>query len=137
MKNGFTWQDYTVFSLILLLSIVFITQIAQFVHVPSPLYGGDYYRDRGFIQNIISGSPIYSDAFYYDELQYYPYLMSVILAIFVFITGLPIDTVFLWSMLLTYIFGGLVMYALGQRLYKYPPNQSCKHTIYKCFIHHN
>ncbi|PIY60243.1 hypothetical protein COY95_02780, partial [Candidatus Woesearchaeota archaeon CG_4_10_14_0_8_um_filter_47_5] len=102
---------------LLLVLIVYLSQITQFHGLASPVYGGDYYRDRGFVENILQGNPVWSDAFFYGELQYYPYFLSVILAGVVQVTGLPLDKVMNLYPLVTTVLACLVWFLLGYELF--------------------
>jgi len=112
------WQDYVAVLITLLVTAVYLSLANSFVHIPSPVFGGDYYRDRGFVNNIVEGNSIWSDGFYVNEIQYYPYLIFVIQAGIVKITGLSVDQVFIYFPILTTLLTGLVWYLLGKAIFK-------------------
>lgn len=112
------WQDLVAITITLIVFVFFFNLANSFVHVPSPVFGGDYYRDRGFVKNIVEGNPIWSDGFYVNEIQYYPYLIFVLQAGIVQLTGLDVDTVFIFFPLLIVLLGALVWYLLGTALFK-------------------
>ena len=48
--------------------LVFLLALtSKFQHIPSPLYGGDYYMARGFTQAILNGQPFWED-FYFENM---------------------------------------------------------------------
>lgn len=113
--DAYELAAYIVIGFFFLLYVHFVSGL---LHINSPVYGGDFYRDRGFIENIVQGNPIWSDLYFYDELQYYPYGFSVILALIVFITPFTVDQVFLYSQTITFLLGGLTWFFLGKELFK-------------------
>ncbi len=113
-----TWQDWGAILITLAVFIMSINLASSFVHIPSPVFGGDYYRDAGFVRNIVEGNPFWSDGFYVNEIQYYPYAIFVIQAGIVKLTGMSVDSVFLYFPLLTILLGGLIWYQLGIRFFK-------------------
>jgi hypothetical protein len=116
--DRFTWEDYILAAVIFIVFIIFAIHIAGYTQVPSPVYGGDLYRDRGFVNNIVAGNPVWSDGFYANELQYYPYLVFAVQALIVKVTGLSVNSVFLIFPLLTLIAAAWVWYALGHSIFK-------------------
>jgi len=46
------WQDWVLILCILTAFIIFFNHINSYQQLPSPVFGGDYFRDRGFIKNI-------------------------------------------------------------------------------------
>jgi len=117
IKN-WSWQEWVLFSAIFILLIIYFIHINSLQQLPSPVFGGDYYRDRGFIKNIIEGNPIWSDGFYLNEIQYYPYFLFIIQAGISKLTTLNIDTIFLLFPLLTLIFSSIIWYLLGLTIFK-------------------
>ena len=114
----FGWEEYFLATVVFILAIVYIAYISGYTQVPSPIFGGDLYRDRGFINNIVSGNPIWSDGYYANEIQYYPYLIFTIEAGIVKITWLSVDSVFLFFPLITLVASAIVWYILGRLLFK-------------------
>ncbi len=112
------WQDWTAIFLTIIILGIYLNLANSFVQVPSPVFGGDYFRDRGFVKNIVEGNPIWSDGFYVNEIQYYPYLIFVIQAGIVKATGLSVDQVFIYFPLLTTLLAAIVWYFLGNALFK-------------------
>lgn len=92
--------------------------LLQFKHLPSPPFGGDMYRDRGFVENILDGNPPWSDSYYLGELAYYPWLYPLLAAGIVKLTGLGVDKAMLWlSAILSPIFI-ITMFFLGRTILK-------------------
>jgi hypothetical protein len=113
-----SWEDYVWICFTFIATIIFIINFFSYTQVPSPVYGGDYYRDRGFVNNIVAGNPIWSDGFYLNEIQYYPYLVFVVEAGIVKITGMSVDHVFLFFPIIIFIISAWIWYRLGHRLFK-------------------
>lgn len=114
-----TWEDYVLAGMILAFLLIFGQYIAQYTQIPAPLYGGDLYRDRGFVYDIAHGVPAWEDSFYRGEIQYYPYALFIVQASIVKMTGWDVDTVFLLFPLLTLILTGIIWYALGTTIFKH------------------
>lgn len=81
-KNGsrISWQALGLIAAILVFCILAFTQISSFVHIPSPVYGGDFYRDRGFSNSISIGNSVFSDPQYAGEHPYFPWLYYLLVA---------------------------------------------------------
>lgn len=113
--------DFYTIALIFILIIVALIQsylFSQLEHISGPIYGGDLYRERGFVQYILNGNPYWTDPYFAGELEFYPPLGYLLAALVVLITGLSIDTVLSFSPVLitpalTYAF-----YTLGQVILK-------------------
>src|SRR3989344_272545 len=111
-------EDWILISATFALLVIYAVYISGYTQVPSPIFGGDLYRDRGFVNNIVSGNPVWSDGYYADELQYYPYMMFVAEAAVVRASGLSVDSVFLFFPLINLILAAWIWYALGRKLFK-------------------
>jgi hypothetical protein len=111
--KSLTWEDYALIAIILLAVIFYGVHTAQYKTVPSPVFGGDVYRDRGFVKNIAEGNAIWSDAFYLNEIQYYGYIAPAFEAGVVKIFNIRVDTVFLYSGLIFLIISLICWYVLG------------------------
>lgn len=112
-----TWEDYLFIALTIIIATLFTVYTSQYKTIPSPVFGGDVFRDRGFVKNIAEGNPIWSDGFYLDEIQYYGYVLPALEAVFVKITGLGVDTVFLYSTIIFLILGMISWYVLGKEFF--------------------
>jgi len=111
--KSFTWEDYALIAIILLAAISYGAHTAQYKTVPSPVFGGDVYRDRGFVQNIAQGNAIWSDAFYANEIQYYGYIAPALEAGVVKLFNMKVDTVFLYFGIVFLIISLICWYVLG------------------------
>jgi 4-amino-4-deoxy-L-arabinose transferase-like glycosyltransferase len=125
MQDGFnafikklSFADYLLVLAVFFLFVFYAVYLCSYAQLPSPVFGGDYYRDRGFVKNIVAGNPFWSDGFYANEIQYYPYLVFLVQACFVKLTGANLDKVFLLFPLLTLVLSSVVWYLLGSRLFK-------------------
>lgn len=112
------WQDYGAILITLIVFLIYLNFAGTLHTLPNPVFGGDYYRDRGFVKNIVEGSPVWSDGFYLNEIQYYPYLMFIIQAGVVKATGFSVDQVFIYFPLLMLLLAALIWYKLGEHLFK-------------------
>lgn len=116
--KSLSWQEWALIAIVAVAFFIFLSHISQYQQVPSPVFGGDYYRDRGFVKNIVEGNPVWSDGFYVNEFQYYPYFMVAIEAGIVKLTGASINDIFLLFPLVTLILGSITWYLLGNTLFK-------------------
>jgi hypothetical protein len=116
--KSLSWEEYALVFAILISAIVYAIHISEFNQIPSPIYGGDFYRDRGFIKNIVAGNPVWSDGFYANEIQYYPYMIFALQAGFVMLTGADIDKTFLYTPLIVLIISTIAWYMLGLRIFR-------------------
>jgi hypothetical protein len=117
VKN-LTWENYALIGIILVFCIIFGIYASSYKYVPSPVFGGDHYRDRGFVKNIAEGQPFWSDAFYLDELQYYGYLIPAIEGYFIKIFNTNVDKTFLYFPIFFFIIACISWYALGNQFFK-------------------
>lgn len=111
--KSLTWEDYALIAIILLAVIFYGAHTAQYKTVPSPVFGGDVYRDRGFVKNIVEGNAIWSDAFYLNEIQYYGYIAPAFEAGVVKLFNMKVDTVFLYFGLVFLVISLICWYILG------------------------
>lgn len=118
LLKAFSWHEYVLFFFLLFLIITQVAIFSQFQHLPGPVYGGDIYRNRGFIQNIIEGNPVYSDAFFINELNYYPWLTHVVYAGVVTLFGLDIELFMIYFSIVFTLVYGLVIYWFGNVVFK-------------------
>lgn len=91
--RAMSFYDKTLAGIIIVFAIIQIYLFSQLVHVASPVYGGDLYRERGFIQYILNGNKYWTDPYFKGELEFYPPLGYLLGAFIVKITGTSIDTV--------------------------------------------
>ncbi|MGV8150731.1 MAG: hypothetical protein ACP5NV_03325 [Candidatus Woesearchaeota archaeon] len=116
--DSWDWQEWTLTAATLMIAIVLFSGYLEYKHVPSPVYGGDYYRDRGFVQNIVSGNPVWSDGFYVNEIQYYPYIYFAVQAGIVKLLNADVDKVFMFFPIIIFILSMIVWYNLGKTIFK-------------------
>jgi hypothetical protein len=112
------WYNWLL--IIFLISLVGIQYgvFNNFVHLPSPIFGGDFYRDRGFVQSIVNGNAPWEDAYFDGHLQYYPYLSFALIAGFVKLSGVEINTAMLDFSIVIYLLGVFVFYLLCMQVFK-------------------
>ncbi|MBI4017072.1 MAG: hypothetical protein HY363_05260 [Candidatus Aenigmarchaeota archaeon] len=87
---------------------------ADFQHIPGPVFGGDLYRERGFVQHILNGEPYWQDPYFAGELEFYPPIGYVLAAKTVQMTGWDVETVLNYFPIPVFILTALSYYYLGQ-----------------------
>lgn len=118
MRLKFSWQTWVLIIILLLVLLVQIHTYSQFEHLPSPIFGGDFYRDRGFVQNVVSGYAPWESLFYLDELQYYGYLWPTLLALAVLMTGWSVNAVYIFSVPFLTFAAGIIYYLFGRQIFE-------------------
>lgn len=113
-----TWEDYTLIAIALLVTIILAVHTSQYKTMPSPVFGGDVFRDRGFVKNIAEGNAIWSDSFYLDEIQFYGYIVPALEAGIVRLFNLEVDAVFLYSSLIFLLISIFCWYAIGKEFFE-------------------
>ncbi|RJQ17657.1 hypothetical protein C4573_01620 [Candidatus Woesearchaeota archaeon] len=113
-----SWQEYALLLFILIYCGIQLFVYSQFQHLPSPIYGGDHYRNRAFIENIVDGYPFYSDAFFLGELNYYPWLGSLLFSIPVMLFGFSIEGFMIYFSVFFTIAYAIILYIFGKAVFK-------------------
>lgn len=85
-RHGYGLPLYLLVSLVLLASTYSI--IGNYAQIPSPLYGGDYYKGLGDIIHVIDGGSIFESAQMKGELPLAPWLYFLLVSLFSGITGM-------------------------------------------------
>ena len=88
--------------------------LADFQHIPGPVFGGDLYRERGFVQHILNGEPYWQDPYFKDELEFYPPFGYLLAAKIVQLTGIDVETVLNYFPIPVFILTAIAYYYLGQ-----------------------
>ncbi len=112
------FYDKTLMIILIVVASLHIYLFSQLEHVPSPIYGGDLYRERGFVQYILNGNNYWTDPYFKGELEFYPPLGYIIAAIVVLITGLSVDTVISFSPIIITPLIVYAFYTLGSIILK-------------------
>jgi hypothetical protein len=91
---------------------------AGFKHIPSPVYGGDFYMIRGFTQAILQGNPIYEDPYFKGEYAYYGWLSYLVAAGLVKLTGIGLEKMLIF--LPVFLMAGCLYaaYLFGSAIFK-------------------
>jgi hypothetical protein len=71
--------------------LVFFSRLLTLTYLPGPVYGGDVYRDRGMVLNILNGNPPYTSSYFLNHSAYYPWLGFIAVAIISWATTLSVD----------------------------------------------
>ena len=110
--------QYIILIVIFFLILNFASTILSYKHLPGPVYGGDVYRDRGFIESINQGFKPWEDGYFLNEHQYYNWFGSALLSIPVSIFNFPIESTMLWFSFLVYIAIIVAYYFIADALFK-------------------
>lgn len=84
-------EDKVVAVFLALVLVFLLVNVADFKHIPGPIYGGDLYMIRGFTQSIIQGNSPLKDPFFENEYAYYGWLSYLITALLVKISWLGLE----------------------------------------------
>ncbi len=113
------WNYKSLF--VLLLIAYLIIQFSLMVSLTSlngPVYGGDFYRDRGFIESVVQGFMPWEDGYYLGELQYYPWLYFAVLGFLAKFLSFNVDKLMIFFPLLTTSLMLFIHYKLADLLFK-------------------
>ncbi len=116
--NAMNFYDKALIGIIIIFAIIQIYLFSQLVHIASPVYGGDLYRERGFIQYILNGNKYWTDPYFQGELEFYPPLGYLLGAFIVKITGLSVDSVINFFPIAITAALTISFYALGNAIFK-------------------
>ena len=85
-KYGYALPLYMLICLALLYSDY--STVSKYQQIPSPLYGGDYYKGLGDIIHVLDGGSIFENAQMKGEVPLAPWLYFLLVAIFSKLTGM-------------------------------------------------
>ncbi len=114
----FELQDYLLAGLIIILCIAQLSVFLGFKHLPGPIFGGDVYRERGFIQTILNGVPFWESPYTPDEFAFFPWLSYVLIALIVKILPISLDTAMNIFPVIITVTSMIGMYFIGRLLFK-------------------
>ncbi len=115
----FSTEDKILAAYIGIIFLIHIYLFSSIVHVPGPIYGGDLYRERGFVQYLVNGGEFYKDPYFqYDEYAFYPPLGYLVGSWLVQITSFTIDQILIFLPAFLAIGTSIGLYLLGKRLLK-------------------
>ena len=117
IKN-FTWQDWGLVIIILVLLAIQLSIFSAFQHIPGPIYGGDLYRERGYTEHILRGNMPWSDPLFLNEINYFPWLAHLLASALILITKLSAQTVLIYFPTILLILTGIFLYLLGQKIFR-------------------
>jgi hypothetical protein len=106
---------------LIILGIILVWQavvLAKLSYLPSPAYGGDLFRERGFTQSILNGNTIWQDPYFKEDLAFRPPLAYVLVAWTVKLTGISLDNILIFFPLLVSLCAGWLIYLLGTKITK-------------------
>ncbi len=89
----------------------------SYKHLPGPVYGGDVYRDRGFIQSIVVGFDAQDDGYFLNHAQYYNWGMSFVLGNVIKLFNLNIEQSMLWFAFFIYLGCITMYYFIGKEVF--------------------
>jgi len=88
-----TPEDKIAAGIVLAAGIFLVVLVSGFQHIPSPIYGGDFYMARGFTQAILNGRPFWQDPYYPGGYAYYGWLSYLLTAGTVKLTGASLERI--------------------------------------------
>ena len=103
---------------VIVMSIALWSLFAEFKHIPGPVFGGDLYRERGFVQHILNGEPYSVDPYFKGNLEFYPPLGYVLAAKIVQVTGWDVEWVLNHFPVVVFVLQSVAFYVLGQVLFQ-------------------
>lgn len=109
-----TFVDKLFICFLVVVSLLQWSLFSDFQHVPGPIYGGDLYRERGFVQHILNGEPYWVDPYFAGELEFYPPFGYVLAAKAVQWFGLDVEWVLNHFPIVVFLFVSCALYYLGQ-----------------------
>lgn len=86
-------EDKLAAGIILAAGIFLFILVSDFQHIPSPIYGGDFYMARGFTQAILNSRPFWQDPYYQGGYAYYGWLSFLLTAGIVRLTGVGLEKI--------------------------------------------
>ena len=112
------FYDKALAAIIIIVAIIQIYLFSQLAHISSPVYGGDLYRERGFIQYLLNGNHYWTDPYFKGELEFYPPVGYLIGALIVKITGASVDSVINFFPVAITALITIAFYKLGEEIFK-------------------
>ncbi len=103
---------------VLVISVAQWLLFADFKHIPGPVFGGDLYRERGFVQHILNGESYRVDPYFKGELEFYPPIGYVLAAKIVQVTGWDLEWVLNHFPIVVFVLQSIAFYVLGQVLFQ-------------------
>lgn len=108
-----SWQDWIFFCSLIFFSVYYFYLFSSFHQFPSEYYGGDHYAHFSSALKIYDTYNPFISSHYYNELQHYPWLVPLLIAIFALVTGQGIfkaaiffpALIIFFTLIITYIFG--------------------------------
>ncbi len=116
--TGLSWQAKVCILFTLIIFFLHFYNLTKLQHIPGPIFGGDLYRDRGFVESIVQGYAPWDDGYFLGHLQYYSWGIFSILGYFAKLTRIDVNTVVNFYPLITTLLGILVTYHLGKLIFK-------------------
>ncbi len=113
----FEWQDYTVFGLIVLFSVLLTFQYSSYKQLPSPLYGGDLYFQLAAVNNVKDGGNPFSSPSTLGGLPSYFPIYSVFTGNFAKIFNLNAMTAMFICSIIYVDIGIIILYLLFKNFF--------------------
>lgn len=112
--HNLTVEDKIFWGYILLIFAIHVSIFSSMMHIPGPIYGGDLYRERGFVQYIVNGgSPFVDPYFHGDDYAFYPPLGYITGAAIVKLTGVDVEKLLIFFPAFTAVLTSIGLYLLG------------------------
>jgi hypothetical protein len=116
--SAFGAEDKLFIGALILIAIFLFSLVSGFSHIPSPIYGGDFYMARGFAQAILQGTPFWEDPYFSGNYAYYGWLSFLTTAFFARATGVGLERMTLILAAVIEIFYLLACYLFGTAFFK-------------------
>jgi hypothetical protein len=117
--KNLTWQSWLFAILLIIFVTVFAVNMATLKHLPGPLYGGDVYRNRGMILNIMNGNTPFTSSFFLDHSAYYSWMHFLGVATISSVFSIPVDTAYnLIIPILGLLINGIAFYFVSKYFFK-------------------
>lgn len=95
-----------------------LSTIGPLQHIPGPIFGGDLYRERGFVEHLYRGGSIFEDPTIKDEFTYFPWLGYGLAALIGVLFGVSSQTILIVLPVVMVSARLFVYYLLGKQVFK-------------------
>ncbi len=111
-------EDKFFIGALIIVGILLFSLVSRFQHIPSPIYGGDYYMARGFTQAILQGTPFWQDPYFEGNYAYYGWFSYLVTAFLVRISGIGLEKMSVILPAVIQLFYLLACYLFGSAFFK-------------------
>ncbi|MFH1398663.1 MAG: hypothetical protein ABIG95_00955 [Candidatus Woesearchaeota archaeon] len=112
------WQEYGLIALLITVLILHFVIYSPLKHLPGPIYGGDVYRNRAFVMNMLNGNPPWTDMYFLNASAYREWGVFLIVAATVRIFNANVDRVMIFFSVFIPLLIIISGYLLGEFIFK-------------------